>query len=409
MIKILLLILFTGIGGKLYRGVPVKTIAIIVGTRPEAIKLAPLILALQNEPEIKLHIIATGQHQELVTQVFNLFGIQADVNLQVMRENQSLSDLTSRLLSAIEQEFKKIQPDAVVAQGDTTSVLASGLASFYNRIPFFHVEAGLRSGDIDSPFPEEANRIIAGRLAALHFAPTVVAQQNLLQEGVAEENIYITGNTVVDALHYIAKRAKLSAQLLELNLPKDKRVILVTMHRRENFGKNMQQMCYALLDLVKIFPDVHFVVPIHPNPNVRFIVGKMLVNQPQITLCSPLDYQAFVALMQRSYFVLSDSGGVQEEAPALGKPVLVLRKETERAEGILSGAAKFAGIERDTIVREVMKLLIDHKAYTKMCNNTLLYGDGLACTRIINAMKNSLGLIVAPLPAEKLHLIAHAA
>ena len=382
-----------------------KTIAIIVGTRPEAIKLAPLILLLKKDPTLKLHIIATGQHRELVAQVFQLFGIQADVNFNVMVENQSLSELTSRLITAIEQEFKKIQPDAVVAQGDTTSVLASSLVSFYQRIPFFHVEAGLRSGNIDSPFPEEANRVIAGKLADLHFAPTLSAKQNLLQEGVPDESVFITGNTVVDALHYIASKATLP----NINLPKDKRIILVTMHRRENFGKNMQQMCYALLDLVKMFPDVHFVVPVHPNPNVRFIVEKMLVNQPQITLCVPLDYQEFVALMQASYFIVSDSGGVQEEAPALSKPVLVLRNETERAEGIIYGAAKFAGTSREKIVVAVMKLLIDHKTYAKMSANTSLYGDGKACMRIIDAMKASLGLAAAPLPTAHLKLAAQAA
>lgn len=386
-----------------------KTIAIIIGTRPEAIKLAPLILELNKDPQFKLHIIATGQHTDLVFQALELFGIKADVTLQVMRKNQTLADLTSRLLFELEKEFKKNRLDAVIAQGDTTSVLASSLVCFYNHIPFFHVEAGLRSGYLDSPFPEEANRIIAGKFANLHFSPTVTARENLLAEGIDANKIHVTGNTVVDALHYISQRVNIPAQLAKFNLPTNKRMVLVTMHRRENFGCNIQQMCAALLELIQLFPNIHFVVPVHPNPNVQHTVKTLLANHTQITLCPPLDYLTFIALLKSCYFVLSDSGGVQEEAPALGKPVLILRKETERIEGVLCGAAKFAGVECRSIVREVMKLLIDHKAYTKMCANTLIYGDGLASMRIIQAIKKSFNITYAPIPHDMLHPAARAA
>lgn len=359
-----------------------KKILCVVGTRPEAIKMAPVILALKDEPWAKVCVLATAQHREMMDQVLELFDIEPDVDLNVMRPDQALTALTARLLLEIDDILEVEKPDAALIQGDTTTTMSTALACFHRRIPVGHVEAGLRTGDLGTPFPEEANRIIAGRLAHWHFAPTESSRRNLLGEGVAAEAITVTGNTVIDALLSVA-RGELKP---DFDLEPDRRLVLVTLHRRESFGKPIREICRALRTLAVRNPDVRFLYPVHPNPNVAKVVYDMLdVNN--VHLRPPLSYASFVAAMKRSYMVISDSGGVQEEAPALGKPVLVLRRETERPEAVAAGVVKLVGWEHDRIVEEAQGLLDDEDAYVAMVRNVSPYGDGRSAGRIVRVLR----------------------
>ena len=355
----------------------------IVGTRPEAIKMAPVLQALAQDPAFSSRVLATAQHRHLLDQVLAIFGIQPDLDLDIMRPNQDLSALTARLLPALDQALAQEAPDLVLIQGDTTTVMTAALACFYRRIPFGHVEAGLRTGDLDNPFPEEMNRRVAGCLARWHFVPTESARQNLLREGIDPAAIHVTGNTVIDALLSVSDRRP------EIGIPLDptKRLILVTAHRRENFGAPFREICQALLHLAETNPDIHILYPVHPNPNIQGPATEILGGHPAITLCPPLDYLPFVGAMQRAYLILSDSGGVQEEAPALAKPVLVLRNETERPEAVAAGVVKLVGPDRARIVGEAQRLLDDPAAYRSMARGVSPYGDGHAAARILTALK----------------------
>ena len=359
----------------------------VVGTRPEAIKMAPIILALKREPMFDVRVIATAQHRHLLDQVMKIFGVEPDIDLDIMQPNQALTILTARLLLDLDNMLLSEKPDVVLAQGDTTTVMTVALACFYHKIPFGHVEAGLRTWDIQNPFPEEMNRIIAGRLAKWHFAPTESSRQNLLREGVSDMDIVVTGNTVIDALLSVADRDV----ELPVELDPTKHLILVTAHRRENFGEPFERVCRAVLTLLERNPDVQVLYPVHPNPNVRDTAHRLLGSHPRVVLCDPLDYLPFVSAMKRAYLILSDSGGVQEEAPALGKPVLVLRHETERPEAVEEGVVKLVGTDFDAIVLEAQRLLDDESAYRAMARGVSPYGDGHAAARIVNVLKEHFG------------------
>jgi UDP-N-acetylglucosamine 2-epimerase (non-hydrolysing) len=363
-----------------------RTILCVVGTRPEAVKMAPVILELRRRPWARARVLATAQHREMLDQVLGLFDIAPDVDLDLMRPNQDLAGLTARMLTALDAALADEKPAAVLAQGDTTTVLTTALACFYRHVPFGHVEAGLRTHDLDYPFPEEMNRTVAGRLARLHFAPTDSARDNLLREGVDGATVHVTGNTVIDALLQVAE---MEAPLPD-GVPADRRLVLVTAHRRENFGEPLRQICRALLTLAERNPDVHVLYPVHPNPNVAGVVRETLGRHPRITLCEPLDYLPFVAAMKRSTLILSDSGGVQEEAPALGKPVLVLRAETERPEAVEEGVVKLVGTDAAVIVAEAQRLLDDRRAYRAMARGVSPYGDGHAAGRIADILQRAL-------------------
>jgi UDP-N-acetylglucosamine 2-epimerase (non-hydrolysing) len=317
--------------------------------------------------------------------VLTLFDIDPDRDLDCMQPDQALAELTSRLIIAIDDVFRAERPDIVLAQGDTTTVMAAALCCFYRRIAFGHVEAGLRTGDIYYPFPEEINRTIASRIAKWHFAPTERARTNLLQEGIPSSKIFVTGNTVIDALLQVADG--LDCTDSGLNLDPGKRIILVTAHRRENFGEPMRQICQAIRTIADRNPDVQIVYPVHRNPNVTGPVSEILEGHPRIILCSPVDYRAFVALMKKSYLILSDSGGIQEEAPALSKPVLVLRNETERPEAVEMGVVKLVGYDFDNIVKNTQQLLHDSQSYSEMAKGISPYGDGNAADRILRTLK----------------------
>lgn len=360
-----------------------KNILCVMGTRPEAIKMAPVILALKKEPWANVRILATAQHRHMLDQVNKFFGIDPDIDLNIMRPNQSLTALTARLLLELDDVLQTEKPDAVLIQGDTTTVMTIALACFYHRIPVGHVEAGLRTWDIQNPFPEEANRIIAGKLARWHFAPTEGSKQNLLKEGVQDAEIIVTGNTVIDALLMTASRDL----ELPITLDPSRRLILVTSHRRENFGEPLRNICRALRTLAENNPTVQFIYPVHPNPNVKDVAHEFLAGLPNFTLCEPLDYAPFVAAMKRAYIILTDSGGVQEEAPALGKPVLVLRDETERPEAVEQGVVKLVGPNYDRIIQEAQQLLDDESAYRAMARGVSPYGDGHAAERIVKALR----------------------
>ena len=348
--------------------------------------MAPVILSLQQTPGVDTRVLATAQHRQMLDQVLDLFGIVPDVDLDLMRPNQALPELTARLMLKLDEVFRAERPDAVLAQGDTTTVMVAALASFYERIPFGHVEAGLRTGDLANPFPEEMNRIVAGHMARWHFAPTENSRQNLLREGIAPDTIYVTGNTVIDALIEVAGKDL----PLGVDLEPGKRLILVTAHRRENFGQPLQNVIDAILELVRANPDVQVLYPVHPNPNVHEPVYRQLGSEPRITLCAPLDYGPFVAAMKKAHVILSDSGGVQEEAPALAKPVLVLRAETERPEAVEEGVVRLVGTDRELIVSETQRLLDDENAYRAVARGVSPYGDGKAASRIRGILGESL-------------------
>lgn len=345
--------------------------------------MAPVILALKKEAWAEVRVLATAQHRHMLDQVLNFFDIEPDIDLDIMRPNQALTTLTARLLLDMDDVLLAEKPDVVLVQGDTTTVMAVSLACFYHRIPIGHVEAGLRTWDMDNPFPEEANRVITGRFARWHFAPTESSRQNLLREGIDDKAITVTGNTVIDALLMTAKKD------LDLGIEIDasKRLILITSHRRENFGEPFRNICRALQTLAQRNPGVQFLYPVHPNPNVKDVAHEMLGASPNIILCAPLDYAPFVAAMQRSYLIISDSGGVQEEAPALGKPVLVLRDETERPEAVEQRVVKLVGSDYDRIVSETQRLLDDEAAYAAMSRGISPYGDGRGAERIVNVLK----------------------
>jgi UDP-N-acetylglucosamine 2-epimerase (non-hydrolysing) len=347
-----------------------------IGTRPEAIKMSPVIRALRQLAGISVKVVATGQHRELLRGALHEFGIESDLDLKVMRHNQTLSDLTGRLFPAFAKMLEREKPAMVLAQGDTTTVFVASVVAFYLNIPFGHVEAGLRTGDLRYPFPEEFNRLVAGRTATLHFAPTVMARNNLLQEGIPDNAIHVTGNTVIDALLSVAD-----------DIPNEirngrRRRILMTAHRRENFGRPLREIFGALRVLVGSRPDLEILYPVHPNPNVSGAAYDMLGSVKQIKLSPPLNYRELVAAMKWCDLVLTDSGGLQEEAPALGKPVLILRDTTERPEAVAAGVAKPVGASRSRIVSEVTALLEDDRAYAAMATCCSPYGDGHAAERI---------------------------
>ncbi len=362
-----------------------KEILCIVGTRPEVIKMAPVIQALRAVPEFSVSVLSSGQHRELLLPLIDWFALTVDADLQVMSPNQSLAELTARLMRGLDSRFNESRPDLVLAQGDTTTVMCAALSCFYQNIPFGHVEAGLRTFDAHNPFPEEFNRVAVGRLAQLHFCPTSRSHDNILAEHIDAAAAHLTGNTVVDALHYTT--AKLKSQP-DRQFDHD---ILLTAHRRENFGAPLVNICEAVLDLCRKLPHLKILFPMHPNPNVRREVVRLLKGQPQITLSEPLDYPDLVAAMQQARLILTDSGGIQEEAPALGKPVLVLRSVTERPEAIEMGVAKIVGTERSMIVDEVSRLLDDSEHYARMARGVSPYGDGHAAERIRDHIRQYLG------------------
>src|SRR5437763_323188 len=338
----------------------IRTILCTIGTRPEATKMAPVIHAVQAAPWARCRVLFTAQHRELVDQMLAFFAIDPDLDLDIMRPNQSLIELTSRLLLAVHEAIAREQPDLVLAQGDTTTVLAAAMASFYHKIPFGHVEAGLRTGRLFAPFPEEANRVLAGHLSALHFAPTASARENLLREGIPDSTIVVTGNTVIDALLLTAGRDVPTG----VELDPSRRLVLVTAHRRDSFGEPIRRICQAIGSLHERFPDVQFLWPVHPNPSIKPVVEHALADRPRVRLCEPLAYGPFVSAMKRATLILTDSGGVQEEAPALGKPVLVLRSKSERPEAVNSGGALLVGYEPTKIVAQASRLLADQAAYS---------------------------------------------
>ena len=378
-----------------------KKIMLVFGTRPEAIKMAPLVKAFQaKNDEFETIVCVTGQHREMLDQVLHLFDIKPDFDLNIMKQGQDLYDITSRALLGMRDVFKVCKPDILFVHGDTTTSTAAALAGFYLQIPVAHVEAGLRTNDIYSPWPEEMNRQITGRIATYNLSPTQLSRQNLLKENVDENKITVTGNTVIDALHWVTAKIK-SDKKLDDNLSLDlkskgydtkrlvgnRRLILITGHRRENFGDGFLHICHAIQDLAKKFPEVDFVYPMHLNPNVRKpihqVFGEDLNNLGNIFFIEPLEYLPFVFLMEKSDIVLTDSGGIQEEAPGLGKPVLVMRNTTERPEAVDAGTVKLVGTDYDAIVDNVSKLLTDRNLYNKMSKATNPYGDGKACERII--------------------------
>jgi len=360
-------------------------ILFIFGTRPEAIKMAPLVLHLRQAFFVK--VCVTGQHRQLLDQVLDFFHITPDYNLRLMRSNQNLANLTGKILKGVTHILQHEDFDWVLVQGDTTSTMAGAMAAFYEKVPIGHVEAGLRTYNLGSPFPEELNRQVTSKMASLHFAPTAESRINLVKEGFSGKNITITGNTGIDALHWVLQHSKTP----ELGIPfeiKDSRMILVTGHRRENFGEGFQQICEALQTIAVQHSDVQIVYPLHLNPKVRDPVKRILSQLPNLHLLEPLEYPQFVHLMNRSTLILTDSGGVQEEAPSLGKPVLLMRDTTERPEAVKAGTVKLVGTNQQKIVDETMLLLSDSEAYRKMAYVHNPYGDGTACVKIKDALIN---------------------
>ena len=378
-----------------------KKILLVFGTRPEAIKMAPLVKKLQEKPEeFQTVVCVTGQHREMLDQVLRLFDITPEYDLNIMKPNQDLYDITSRILLGMRDVLKEVQPDIVLVHGDTTTSMAAALAAFYQQIPVGHVEAGLRTGNIYSPWPEEMNRLMTGRISTVHFSPTPLAKQNLLQEHVDEAKIVVTGNTVIDALQMVVERLKNDEQLAgevkekvlnmgyDVNrLSEDRRLVLITGHRRENFGEGFLNICHAIKNLSEKYSNVDFVYPMHLNPNVRKPVLEILgEGADNVYLIEPLDYLPFVYMMQHSTLILTDSGGVQEEAPGLGKPVLVMRDTTERPEAVEAGTVLLVGTNREKIEHGVSILLDDADTYRRMSEAVNPYGDGLACERIVKKL-----------------------
>lgn len=381
-------------------------VMLVFGTRPEAIKMAPLVLEMKKHEEIDTIVCVTGQHREMLDQVLSIFSIKPDYDLQIMKQGQDLYDVTSKVLVGMRDVLSAEKPDVVLVHGDTTTSMAAALAAFYQQIPVGHVEAGLRTYNIYSPWPEEVNRQITSRLAQFNFAPTPLSRENLLRENVDDSKIVVTGNTVIDALHLVVERIKNDAELskeLELGLQKSgydvsrlsdgRRLVLITGHRRENFGDGFINVCQAIKELHTKYPNVDFVYPMHLNPNVRRPIhdtfGEDLSGLGNLFFIEPLEYLSFVYLMEKSTIVLTDSGGIQEEAPGLGIPVLVMRDTTERPEAVTAGTVKLVGTSFERIVTEVSTLLDDNNAYEKMSGAVNPYGDGKACNRIVNHLTNN--------------------
>ena len=370
---------------------PVKKLRVLLtfGTRPEAIKMAPLVQECRgHQDRIETIVCVTGQHRQMLDQVTGYFGIEADRDLELMTPNQTLADVTARCLTGLDAALAEYRPDCLVAQGDTTTVMAASLAAFYRRVPFVHVEAGLRTGNLQSPWPEELNRRIASLVTTLHCAPTQRAAENLLNEGVDPESVFVTGNTVIDALLWTVARERQRGRTWAEKYAAlgDRRMVLITGHRRENFGDGMEQMCSAILILARRFPNVQFLYPVHLNPNVREPVNRLLSGQENVRLCEPAPYPEFVWLMDRSTLILTDSGGVQEEAPSLKKPVLVMRETTERPEAVEAGGVELVGTDVFRIVDRASVLLTDRAAYSLHQIDRSPYGDGHAAARVVSLM-----------------------
>jgi len=381
---------------------------LVFGTRPEAIKMAPLVKELQKRADVfQTLVCVTGQHREMLDQVLRLFEIVPDYDLNIMKQGQDLYDVTTRVLNGMRGVLKEIQPNVVLVHGDTTTSTAAALAAFYRQIPVGHVEAGLRTYNIYSPWPEEMNRQLTGRIATYHFAPTLLSKNNLLQEGIKEKYIYVTGNTVIDALYWVVNKIKSNESLnhtlfnaLKSNgydvnrLSDGRKMILITGHRRENFGNGFIHICQAIKELAEKYPTVDFIYPMHLNPNVRQPIFDIFGNRQfdNLFFIEPLEYLSFVYLMEKSTIVLTDSGGIQEEAPGLGKPVLVMRDTTERPEALEAGTVKLVGTDANKIVNEISVLLDDKEYYDKMSKAVNPYGDGLACRRIIDILERCVGI-----------------
>jgi UDP-N-acetylglucosamine 2-epimerase (non-hydrolysing) len=369
-------------------------VAFVFGTRPEAIKLAPVIRATAESRALAPHICVTGQHREMLDQVLEVFGIVPDVDFALMRPNQTLADITARTISAVDGYLRQHAPDMVIVQGDTTAVFCAALCAFYRRIPVGHVEAGLRTWDKLSPFPEEINRVLATRVTDLHFAPTESARENLRKECVEDARIVVTGNTVIDALQFALAKIRLQAPAVP-GLPPalmdgERPLVLITGHRRESFGDGIRNVCVAIAALAQRFATTEFVYPVHLNPNVREPVYRLLADRPNVHLIEPVGYLPFVALMNRAKVILTDSGGVQEEAPSLGKPVLVMRDTTERPEAVAMGTVRLVGTDVAAIVEGVSTLLADESSYAVMASAVNPYGDGKASRRIVEAVQSLL-------------------
>jgi UDP-N-acetylglucosamine 2-epimerase (non-hydrolysing) len=365
---------------------------IVIGTRPEAIKLCPLILSLRESREFEVRVCVTAQHRDLLDQVLSVFGVKPDHDLNIMTPGQTLFQSTTRILTALEDVLEGERPDVVIVQGDTTTTFCGALASFYKHLPVGHVEAGLRTGDMEQPFPEEMNRVLTGRLSTLHFAPTEGAAENLYREGVRRESVFVTGNTGIDAVLHLSEALR-SGHVTAPEWPavdKGKRLLLVTAHRRESFGAGFEGICAALRRLAQR-QDVQIIYPVHPNPHVRDAVNRHLNGAPNIVLMEPLGYVEFVDLMQRADILITDSGGIQEEGPSLGKPVLVLRDKTERPEAVEAGTVRLVGTDTGRITAEVTRLLEDVEAYDAMARRHNPYGDGRASGRIAAAIGSYLG------------------
>ena len=390
------------IGGRIVGIIIMKNMMLVFGTRPEAIKMSPLVKEFQKYPEkFETIVCVTGQHREMLDQVLRIFDIQPDYDLNIMKQGQDLYDVTARVLTGMRDVLKETRPDIVLVHGDTTTSTAAALAAFYQQIPVGHIEAGLRTHNIYSPWPEEVNRQITGRIATYHFAPTSLSKDNLLQEGISGEQIIVTGNTVIDALYMVVEKIKndgiLSCELEKVlkasgydisRLSDGRKLVLITGHRRENFGDGFISMCKAIKSLSEKYPEVDFVYPMHLNPNVRKPIHEVFGESQRANLffIEPLEYLSFVYLMEKSTIVLTDSGGIQEEAPGLGKPVLVMRDTTERPEALEAGTVKLVGTDYDKIVNEVSGLLDSQEYYEKMSKAINPYGDGKACSRIVKAL-----------------------
>jgi UDP-N-acetylglucosamine 2-epimerase (non-hydrolysing) len=374
------------------------TVLAVMGTRPEAVKMAPVVRALQQNDAFAVKVVLTAQHREMLDQVNRQFGVTGDVDLDIMRPRQTLTEITTRALEGLSQVYADLKPDIVLAQGDTTTVFAAALAAFYARVPFGHIEAGLRTGNKYSPYPEEMNRRLAGVLTDLHFAPTAEARQNLLNEQVPADRIFVTGNTVIDALLWAAEHGTRSLALSwvdELEGP----LVLVTAHRRENWGEPLRQACEGMRDLLELVPTANLVYAVHRNPVVRETAEAVLGDHPRVRLIEPPDYFDFVQLMKRANLILTDSGGIQEEAPSLGVPVLVLRDTTERPEAVTAGVARLIGCHRTRIATLGARLLTDPQAHSEMAHAANPYGDGRASARIVGILRTHFRLDAAP-PAE---------
>ncbi|MEN3123660.1 UDP-N-acetylglucosamine 2-epimerase (non-hydrolyzing) [Janibacter sp. LM] len=370
-----------------------KTVLVAYGTRPEAVKVGPLILELRSSAHINVVPVTTGQHREMLDQVNGVFGIEPVLDIAVLRQGQSLNALAARVLQGMDSALAQVEPDAILVQGDTTTVAMSALAAFHRHVPVVHLEAGLRSHDLQSPFPEEANRRLAGQLTRLHLAPTGQARANLLAEGFPGQDVVVTGNTVIDALLHTAQtEATFSDPEVADAVRSGRRIILMTAHRRENLGEPMRDIARAVAEIAQRYPDVQVVFPAHKNPRVRELIFPVLTPLPNVSLIEPLDYVQFIHLQQAAHLILTDSGGVQEEAPSLGKPVLVLRTNTERPEAVEAGTVRLVGTDVNKILSEVSRLLDDASAYEEMAHAVNPYGDGLASRRSVAAIEEMFGL-----------------